>query len=297
MSGIDLVLKLILKHISMTSKIKKILVPVDFSETSKAAVLQGAEMARLLNAEMNLLHINDEKHVNHNGAAAQASAGTEMENFKKDILTKYGISAESFIMPGNVVDQIIDFSRKRGIDQIVMGTHGASGYREMFIGSNAQRVVTLSEIPVLTMLDCINESQFKNILIPIDNSIHSREKVNITMEIAKLFNSKIHILGLVDSDATIDHNKMMIKLESVEKHVKHDKLSYVTSIEHGHNIAKTAINYSNVNKCDLISINTGHESKITGISLGPFAQQIVNHSTIPVLSVKQSKALYTTTTF
>ncbi|MCE3280228.1 MAG: hypothetical protein K0S44_2419 [Bacteroidetes bacterium] len=281
----------------MTSSIKKILVPVDFSDISKAAALQGAEMARLLNVQMDLLHIKDEKQENHNSPAYHQNASTQMENFKKEVQDSYGITAEGYIIPGNVVDQIIEFSKRKSVDQIVMGTHGASGYREMFIGSNAQRVVTLSDIPVLTMLDCKNESKFRNILIPIDNSIHSREKVNVTIEIAKLFNSKVHILGLVDSDANIDRDKMVIKLESVEKHVKHEKLSYVTTIEYGDNIAKTAINYSNINKCDLISINTGHESKITGIFLGPFAQQIVNHSPIPVLSVKQTEALFTTATF
>ncbi|MDF2436564.1 MAG: hypothetical protein K0Q95_940 [Bacteroidota bacterium] len=280
----------------MPSSIKKILIPVDFSETSKTAIFQAAELAKLMNAEIYLLHVlapNERHSTGHD----ETTINSKMEVFQKEILLKYGIAIEVFVIAGHVVDKIIEFSKEKNIDQIIMGTHGASGYREMFIGSNAQRVVTLSEIPVITMLNRLNETEFKNILIPIDDSIHSREKVNIATDIAKLYNAKIHILGLVDSDATIDHNKMKIKLESVEKHMAHEKLSYVTSIEHGDNIAKTAVNYSKINKCDLIAINTGHESKITGIFLGPFAQQIVNHSNVPVLSVKHTEGKYSTSTF
>lgn len=288
----------------MTTSIKRILIPVDFSETSKAAILQGAEIAKLLNAQIYLLHVisNREQNSSMNGQNANIHLNgqhlnAEMDKFQKEITLKYGVSIEVFILEGNIVDKIVEFTKQKSIDQIIMGTHGASGYREMFIGSNAQRVVTLSEVPVITMLNRLNETEFKNILIPIDNGIHSREKVNIAVEIAKLYNAKIHLLGLVDSDQTIDENKMRIKLESVEKHVKHENLSYTTSIEHGHSIAKTAVNYSIANKCDLIAINTGHESKITGIFLGPFAQQIVNHSNIPVLSVKHTEGKYSTFTF
>lgn len=288
----------------MTSKIKKILVPIDFTETSEAAILQGVEIAKLLKAEVYLLHvIPSNGHSVLETSPAQVlhqdggSMKVKMDNFQKDILQKHGITVEAFIISGNVVDKIIEFAKNQNIDQIIMGTHGASGYRELFIGSNAQRVVTLSEVPVITMLNRLNESSFKNILIPIDNAIHSREKVDITLEIAKIFNAKVHILGLIDSNEILDINKMKIKLESIEKHVNKDHLSFVTTIEHGDSIAKTAVDYANKHKCDLIAINTGHESRITGIFLGPFAQQIVNHSNIPVLSVKQHEGKFTTSTF
>jgi len=66
-------------------------------------------------------------------------------------------------------------------------------------------------------------------------------------------------------------------------------LPYNTSVVYGENLAKKAIKYAAENKCDLIVINTGHESKMTGIFLGAFAQQIVNHSKIPVLSFKHTE--------
>lgn len=292
----------------MTSKIKKILIPIDFTETSEAAALQGAEIGRLLKAEVQLLHVIPSNghysslSLDHPAPAAAVHEVEKMIKEKldlaaKNILEKCGITVLKFIRTGNIVNEILDFSKKQKIDQIIMGTHGASGYKEMFIGSNAQRVVTLSDIPVITMLDGTHESAFKNILIPIDDHIHSREKVNSALEIAKLYKAKVHILGLVNSTETKDFNKMKIKLEAVEKFVHQAALSFTTSIEQGDSIAKTAMEYAAKNKCDLIVINTGHESHITGIFLGAFAQQIVNHSSIPVLSVKEVEGKFSLTTY
>jgi nucleotide-binding universal stress UspA family protein len=292
----------------MTHPIKKILIPIDFTEMSESAAFQGSEIAKLIDAEVHLLHI-----IPSNGHYSSLNLDKptpedviknvekmiyeKMDEFKDKIIKKYGIEPKITVYTGNIVNRIIEFSHREHIDQIIMGTHGASGYKEMFIGSNAQRVVTLSEIPVITMLDTTHESKFKNILIPIDSAIHSREKVNAALSIAKLYNAKVHILGLINTDDHLELDKMKIKLESVEKFASHENLTFVTSVEHGDNIAKTAMSYASKNKCDLIVINTGHESRITGIFLGPFAQQIVNHSSIPVLSIKHTEGRFTTSTF
>jgi nucleotide-binding universal stress UspA family protein len=174
----------------MIHPIKKILIPVDFTEMSENAALQASEMAKLLNAEIYLLHVipsnghysalnlekpTPAKIINE----VERSINEKMEDFKNRIAKKTGITPKVTVYTGNVVNRIIEFSHREKIDQIIMGTHGASGYKEMFLGSNAQRVVTLSEIPVLTMLNSTHESAFKNILIPIDDSIHSRDKVNV----------------------------------------------------------------------------------------------------------------------
>jgi nucleotide-binding universal stress UspA family protein len=173
-----------------------------------------------------------------------------------------------------------------------MGTHGTSGFNELFLGSNAQRVVTLSDIPVLTMQSKLKHSGFKNILIPIDNSLHSREKVNMAILIADVYGAILHIIGLLDSDDIEVLNKINIKIESIKKIMSNDKLPYKTTIVHGKSLAKDAMKYAEENNCDLIVINTGHESKLTGIFLGAFAQQIVNHSKIPVLSIKHAEGYF-----
>ena len=290
------------KHI-----IKKILVPIDFSETSEIALAEAISLSVLLNADLFLFHVMDYvEHLYtgfpevqtllHSNSELKNSVELKMKKMQVKISKEYGINIEVYIIQGHIHSEIIDFSIKENIDLIVMGTHGISGYKEFFIGANAQRVVTLSEIPVLTIQNKIKGSKLSNILIPIDNSIHSREKVIMAIDIAKLFGSVIHILGLPNSEEEHELNKFNTKIKSVETIVHEHNLQFVSSLIHGDNLAEEAIKYANKNNCDLIVINTGHESNLTGIFLGLFAQQIVNHSKIPVLSCKHTQDNYSITT-
>ena len=278
-------------------ELKKILVPVDFTETSDIAMAEAISLAKLLNAKLFLIHVTEFDSFliapDYNipmppSEELEAVAKQKLGKVASKIESESGIRPEVHVSSGYVPEEIIQYSKKKNIDLILMGTHGASGSKEMFIGSNAQRVVTLSEIPVLTMQKKTGESGFKNILLPIDNSTHSREKVNLAMLIAELFNAKIHIIGLPDSKEKKELDKFNIKLKSVEKIIAADKLSYSVTMVGGESLAKAATDYAEQNKCDLIVINTGHESAITGIFLGAFHQQIVNHSKIPVLSMKHA---------
>ncbi len=287
----------------MSTIIKKILVPVDFSETAATVLSKATTLAKLLKADLLLLHI-----VPYNGfgfsilpetksdlptiTEIEKAVSAKLDDLQADIRTKHGITPEVYVSTGNIDAEIIDFSKNKKIDLIVMGTHGISGYKEMFIGSNSQRVVTQSEIPVLTMQKDTGNIGFQNILLPVDNSIHSREKVNLATAIARQFGAKIHILGLPDSSETTALSKFNIKLSSLEKNIAATNLPYITTVVKGNNLAEAAMEYGEKNNCDLIIINTGHESEITGIFMGTFAQQIVNHSKIPVLSMRHMSHHY-----
>lgn len=283
--------------------IKRILVPVDFSETSETARTNAIILAKLLKADVFLICV-----IEHNWhhfsmimgaqktpptlADIEIAVTKKLNDIQEKTSKKFGIKPKVFVASGHVHSEIISFSEKKKIDLIVMGTHGASGYNELFMGSIAQKVVTLSEVPVLTMQKKCNSPEFKNILIPIDNSMHSREKVNIAIILGKLFGSTMHILGLPDSKDKLALNKFNTKINSVEEILSSSKLPRKTTTVHGANLAKSALNYAAKNKCDLIIINIGHESNISGIFMGAFHQQIVNHSKIPVLSIKHTPTHY-----
>jgi nucleotide-binding universal stress UspA family protein len=290
-----------------TREIKKILIPVDFTEYGEVALDEAAKLANLAKAEIFLIHVIEsnpfmaipvrESHLMFpTDADIEKYVQESMNILSKSFKKSSGITPHINITTGRVYSEIIRFSEENQIDLIMMGTHGASGYKEVFIGSNAQRVVTISEIPVLTIQHKKAVSGFRNILIPIDNALHSREKVNIAMLISNLFGAKIHLIGLLQSDDKQESNSIKIKLESVEKLIEADNLPFHTTLVHGTNLAQEAMSYAEKENCDLIVINTGHESKITGVFLGAFAQQIVNHSAVAVLSFRHAAGHYYITT-
>src|ERR1017187_8298306 len=134
--------------------IKNILVPVDFSEISEIAMNEAMALSKSLKANVFLIHV-----VEFNGyyssiapeiqtnlptlSDVKSAVEKKMENIQEEIEKCFGRKPEAYITTGFVHTEIIEYSKKNNIDLIIMGTHGASGYKEFFIGSNAQRVVTL----------------------------------------------------------------------------------------------------------------------------------------------------------
>lgn len=155
--------------------------------------MQAITIAKLIFADIFIIH-----NIEHLDSATDIELviTRKMENIKEDILKKHGIIVKTYITKGRTDSEIVDFAKTRKMQLIVMGTHGASGYKEVVVGSNADRIVSLSEVPVLTMQTNTDKLKLKNILLPIDNSMHSEEKVNMAMEFASMFGAKIYVLAL-----------------------------------------------------------------------------------------------------
>jgi nucleotide-binding universal stress UspA family protein len=183
-------------------------------------------------------------------------------------------------------------AQKEKTDLIIMGTHGAKGFEELFIGSNAHKTVNLAPCPVLTVQSHATKPGFTNIVLPIDRSLHSREKVSLATALAKVYGAKIHILGLLDEndvptgDDENEFGKLQIVLDQVQHAIEQTGIGFTRHTVQGTHLAAEALKYGKSVNADLIIIMTEHESALTGLFMGPLAKQIVNHSRIPVLSIK-----------
>jgi nucleotide-binding universal stress UspA family protein len=282
--------------------IQKILIPTDFSETGLLAIEHGAFMARLMKADLYLLHVLEVNEYAYdipepilrltNLESLQTIVGKKMEEVSENIHKEYGIKPVTMCSTGRIASEVVTYADENKIDLIIMGTHGASGFEEYFMGSNAHKVVSRAHCPVITVQTHSKKLGFKDIVVPIDNQMHSRQKVNFAIEMAKSYGSRIHILGLLESHEDHDAEKFSIKMDSVEDLVKKSELPYLRKTVEGSNLALTAMEYSDSVNADLIVIMTDQESALTGIFLGPFAKQIVNHSKIPVMSIQPVEGQY-----
>jgi nucleotide-binding universal stress UspA family protein len=276
--------------------LKKILVPTDFSETGSLALEHAVHMAKLFNAELLLVHVigvSETTYDIYNPSAPvrslediQAVVNQRLGELAEKIKKEQQLEAETICSSGFVANEITGLAKEKEVDLIIMGTHGANGFQEYFIGSNAHKTVTIATCPVLTVQSHIKTPGFKEIVLPIDDTLHSRQKVDYAIELAKKYGSRIHLLGLLPSKETIDKNKFDIKLDAVEAALKQAGITYVRKVVEDKNVAAKAMDYSNYVGADLIVIMTDHESQITGMFMGAFAKQIVNHSKIPVMSIK-----------
>ncbi|MCW3084497.1 MAG: hypothetical protein JWP12_1863 [Bacteroidetes bacterium] len=275
---------------------QKILIPIDFSETSMIAVKHGAFTAQLFKAELVLLHVVENHWENFSIVAPEIRVEApndltnliekRLEEIAASIRSEYGVTSTCITSDGNIFSEVITISEEHHIDLIVMGTHGTSGVVEFFAGSNTFRVATEATCPVISVRVLADKVGFKNIVLPIDDSMHSRQKVDYASVLAKHFAAKIHILGLVDSKDETTLKKFEFKLDQIEEHLKQADISYSRTTVNGGNQAKVTYEYAKSVAADLIVIMTDQDENITGRLMGTYAQQLVNHSKIPIMSIQ-----------
>jgi nucleotide-binding universal stress UspA family protein len=264
------------------------------------AIEHAGFIAQLFKAELVLLHVV-EKHWEQFSIVApelRISAPDELINAIEKrleetavaIRSKYGVTSTTVTSNGNIFNEILSVSKEYDVDLVVMGTHGTSGVVEFFVGSNTFKMVTQSICPVISVQAHAKKLGFQDILLPIDDSAHSRQKVNHAIVLAKHFASKVHILGLTDAEDESDRNKFEIKLDQIEEYLKKCNLSYSRKTLEGKNQARTTYDYAKSIGADLIVIMTDQDEDLTGRLMGTYAQQIINHSKIPVLTIQPTIA-------
>jgi nucleotide-binding universal stress UspA family protein len=279
-----------------TFDVKHILIPVDFSETALLAVDHGTHMAKLFGAELFLVHVNEaliySTAVSDTYPQPGSNAGTDsahqlkLNQLSDSIFQKTGIKCKTRIVEGNVADAIVEYAKQISSDVILMGTHGISGIKEFFMGSNAFSVVSEAPCAVITIQSHSRNLGFKNIILPIDDSLLSRQKVNLAVVMAQKYGSTIHITGIVSDDDQIALGKFEVKVEQVRNFLNENGIAYTTEMHPiGDNIAETVLNCVEQKQADLIIVMSEQDPDLTGIFSESFAKQLVNHSKTPIMAV------------
>jgi len=145
----------------MANTIKRILVPVDFSAASRAAVFRAAELADALGATVELLHVLDLPKTHHMAAEFYVPLPAEyreavkrrVEEHLKDWLATASISSAvgHRLVDGKPSAEIVKYAQEHAIDLIVIGTHGRGAVSQLLLGSVADKVIRTAPCPVLTV--------------------------------------------------------------------------------------------------------------------------------------------------
>ncbi|MBI2722306.1 MAG: universal stress protein [Bacteroidetes bacterium] len=271
--------------------IQKILVPTDFSDTAANALKQAITIAKANNASIKLIHAvssvyltGSELTVPNSEAFYNKIQKTALDKLKAMAATVSGIVVTYDVKMGGIENVINQTAKKEKFDLIIMGTHGTSGAKEFFIGSNAYKVVHNAVCPVITVQKKIKNG-FKNIILPIRLGLHSRQKVDYVVELAKIYGSTVHITGYTP-DKNKDHlSKIKLYVKQVEGYLKKLGIAFNSSYIHDANFMKEILAHAKNTQADLIAIMNDNDFSLDQIITGPFAKQFVNHSDIPVLSI------------
>ncbi|HQQ95185.1 MAG TPA: universal stress protein [Bacteroidia bacterium] len=277
-------------------KPSRILIPVDFSETSLLAVKHGVFLAKYTKAELHLLHVVNLHYdaqdiflpyVQVNQSEIENKAMEKLKSFSDDLLNEHGIRSNCIIRTGSPSFEIISVAHDLHISLIVMGTHGYSPIQEFMIGSVALKVLSKSPCPTMVMSHEADHLGYSRIVLPIDTSAHTRQKVNYAVEFAKVFNASLHAVGLLGANEENEKASLELILKQIGEiagsaGVNHKSL-LLSQVK---NRASASLQQAEDAKADLIIIMSDQEAEMSGLFLGPYAQQIIYASKVPVIAIK-----------
>ncbi len=288
----------------MSQNLNKIVVPTDFGEQSLIALEQAAHLAKMINGEITLLYVMETS-----GLFSRLIGSSHEEEIRKEVNQKMdeliektekeqGVVVQKVVAHGSVYEKVAEVADMLSAKFIVMGTSGAGNIRKRFIGSNALRVVRESKVPVITIKGKHHRDGCKNIVVPLDLTTETREKVNKAIEFAKLYSSDIRVCSVLFTNDEFIVNRLTRQLAQVKAFIEKAGIRCTAEIIKGikgeESLGQIIVDYSNKVEGDLLLIMTQQETDITEYFIGSAAQEIINKSDIPVMSVVPSPKKDTT---
>ncbi|CAN1559640.1 UspA Universal stress protein UspA and related nucleotide-binding proteins [Flavobacteriaceae bacterium] len=272
---------------------KRILIPTDFTKYADEAIEVGAQIAKKHGYEIVLIHML-ELPGQMNDAIKGETSIPEVMLFKRKAEEKLkSIKNRPYLTEINITEVvrldgayngINNYIKQNSIDLIVMGSHGASGIDEIFIGSNTEKVVRLSEIPVLVIKSKNENFNIKNIVFASDFSKEIKKPFAKVLEFTKLFESKLSLVLICTPNSFKSTSAAQNAI--TEFLADFDMPEYTFEIYNESNIEKGIINYSNDKNADLIAFCTHGRTALNHFFTGSISEDLVNHAKKPVLTFR-----------
>ncbi|MFZ0595534.1 MAG: universal stress protein, partial [Flavobacterium sp.] len=242
---------------------KKILVPTDFSEHAEDALRVAAQIAKKNNSEIVILHMLELPSQMSDAVLGGASIPETMLFMKKanEMLDEISsrpylddISVTEIVKMDKPIHGISQVSKDYDVDLIIMGSHGSSGIEELLIGSNTEKVVRNSEIPVLVIKKDITNFSASNIVFASDFSDETKKPFEKLLKFTRSFETKIHLVTICTPNS---FKPTHVVEKSMNDFASEFNLNnYETHIYNDTNIEKGIINFSNSINADIIGMCT-----------------------------------------
>ncbi|MEJ2635731.1 MAG: universal stress protein [Calditrichia bacterium] len=295
--------------------IKKILVPLDFSEFSEKALEYAIELAEKFEAALTLFHavllfqddIGEEQRLQEYENWIKKRENrliNQMENSRQKAARR-GIDVQTIMIRGiSSADVILDHVNDNPFDLIVMGTHGRSGLKHILQGSVAEKVVRMSPVPVLTIHRSVTQFQVNKILVPLDFSFNCKDATDYALSLAKKFKSTLEFIHIIEQDIhpsfyasgvdsifQIDTGLKERVIENMKGFLA-DQLppeltaNFVVKEGKAH---KEIVEHAKENGIDMIVIATHGLTGLDYILLGSTTEKVVRWANCPVFTVRRKK--------
>lgn len=274
---------------------KRILVPCDFSVAAKHAFQFAVEMAAASGGHVLVLKVMQVPTIFGNGMPGQPFAAIDpipmiddwiaysekefekMKNKTVDVNDR----AELLLETGYLNDVMLDVITREKIDLVIMGTNGASGLKELLIGSHTEKIVRESPVPVMAIHGPFHLGQVKNIIFPTTMELDQKPLVQQIVGLQKLFGADLHLLFVNGFPFSLESD------EEAERKLEDYALfyglkDYTVHVSRGLNIHEAILKYARRIPNSIIAMGTHGHKGLAHFTEGSVAEDVVNHLSEPV---------------
>ncbi len=274
--------------------IPRILVPVDFSEQATLAAQVASNIAKKTSSKIYLLHMIElPSGVVDMGSGSVSSTPASLlflekvhERFDEFVASSFfeGVEVHQEVRFHKAFDGVIEYTKELNIGLIVMGSHGVSGVKEMLVGSNTEKVVRTSEVPVLVVKDNTEINHFVEMTYASDFSKETEGSFHKVLDFASIFDSTLHCLYVNTASNFQPTHVISSRMKAFLS--KYDYKKITLNIYNDRNIENGIINFSKTKDVGAICIHTHGRSGLSNFLNGSIGEDLVNHALKPVITFK-----------
>lgn len=271
----------------------QIIVPIDFSNTSFYAIKVAQQIAEKKEAEVHLLHViepvrsyaalGDGMYVDSSIeqrylSALEEQAKTKLEEFSQAQAKPITFSIEI----GSYIDKIKEHAKKESSELLVIGTEGAEGLEDVFVGSNTERVIRVSPIPVLAVKKTQEPFEIKNIVFASNLADKQIEVLQDVKNLQELFGAELHIFFVNTPADFYNTKKFNERKDAFAEKINIDKTSFTLYCDLTEEQGILA--FAKEKNADIIAMTTHQRTGLSHLLSGSIAEDIVNHAEKAVLT-------------
>lgn len=256
-----------------------ILIPIDFTKQSLLAINQSYNLAKYTHSKLVLLHAYSKKSEENKAALEKLAKETEKES---------GVPTESRSILGDIYSQTHKIAIELNATLIIVGLESQMKFKNI-LGPSASKLVRKAPCPIITIRGDGHRDGCENILLPLDLSSETREKVDAAIQFANYFGASIRILGVFNPADSAYENKLLAYAKQVKQFIKNKGISCTNKSIPTTNIADAVVEYADKIESDLIMIMNKPDLNVVEFFNGTDTQRIVDISNIPVMTIQPVK--------
>jgi nucleotide-binding universal stress UspA family protein len=268
---------------------KEIVVGIDFSKSSTQALQYALKMAHAYSCDLKLVYVckmrDKESRIIKDEKGIECSITKNFHKIIDEYQPAFSQRITFKILEGKIWEEVSNQAKYTPAGMIIIGAHGMSGYESEWIGNNAMKIVAHSEKPVLCVKKNFKPKNLiiEKVVIPIDHTRNTLQKIPLTLEIARKFNAQVNVLSIINAKQAQGEKQVEENTQKAMQWVIASGLRYINEKRTSDDSARATLEYAVRRNADLISIHTENENPQSYI-MGNIPQQILNQSPVPVLT-------------